>query len=509
MKSKISTVILLLLLSTMIFQSNAVIAQNSSDEIAAGKKIKIFSKILNEERPIYISLPYGYDQSKKNYPVIYITDGSGNRLIGSGGMIRYFANTIMPEMISVIIPNTDRGRDLSISTTPLEQLPGSGGKGGENFLKFFTEEMIPYIDSNYRSTDYRILVGYSAGGGFVFNALLSIPDYFDAYIAASPSFFFEDEIIQKTEKFFRLHKAFNKFLFVPFFDQDLTVNTKVYPNIDKIIQDNFPNGFRYKVKLYPGMAHVPPTALFDGLTELFKNWKPVDDPKINPSKGFLKIGNPIKASLISTEAQVRYTFDGSEPTIESPLYTEPIVIDKPGTLNAKSFQGNISESDVATAEFTVSNLALPMKKIKNLNPGLTYKYFDRRWYMLPDTVNIVPTKEGIVNTITIAPKTKSEGFIFSFDGFIKIEKEGYYRFHVLSTVISKLFIGTVKLIELKRSNTKQEISGEIYLMPGYYPVRALYSNAWSNGDDFVVSYEGPGIQKQEIPAEILYHKPEN
>ncbi len=147
-----------------------------------------------------------------------------------------------------------------------------------------------------------------------------------------------------------------------------------------------------------------------------------------------------------------------------------------------------------------------MKKTNNLKHGLTYKYFDRRWYILPDTIYLTPTKEGIVNLFTINPKIKSEGFIFSFDGFIKIEKEGYYRFHVLSTVISKLFLGNIKLVELTDSNNKQEISGEIYLMPGYYPVRALYSNAWSNGDDYQVSYEGPDIEKREIPAEILFHK---
>lgn len=506
MKSKKATWPKLLLITILLCQFVPVVAQNNNEDIIAGKKIKIFSKILNEERPILISLPAGYDHTQKRYPVIFITDGSENRLIGSGGMIRYFANTTIPQMISVIIPNTDRGRDLHISSTPLDQLPGSGGMGGANFLKFFTEELIPYIDSNYRSTDYRILVGYSSGGGFVFNTLLTIPDYFEAYIAASPSFFFEDEIIQKTDKFFKLHKTLNKFLFVPHFEEDLTVNTKVYPKIDKIIHANFPSGFRYKVKKYPGQHHVPPTALYDGLTELFKDWKPVDEPKINPSKGFLKSGNPIIVSITSNEKLVRYTLDGSEPTIQSPLYSSPITIDKPCKLNAKSFKGNIDESDVTTAEFTEDIPTLPEKKIKNLKPGLEYKYYDRRWYMLPDTVNLVPTKEGIVNTFTISPKIKNEGFMFSFKGFIKIEKEGYYRFQVVSTVISKLFLVNVKLIELTDSNTKQEQSGEIYLTPGYYPIRALYSNAWSNGDDFIISYEGPGIEKQEIPAEVLYHK---
>ncbi|MBR1574086.1 MAG: family 20 glycosylhydrolase [Bacteroidales bacterium] len=37
-------------------------------------------------------------------------------------------------------------------------------------------------------------------------------------------------------------------------------------------------------------------------------------------------------------AQVRYTLDGSDPTAESPLYTEPFVIDAPVTVRARAFR---------------------------------------------------------------------------------------------------------------------------------------------------------------------------
>lgn len=484
-------------------------AQNGSQDIVAGKKIKIFSKIVNEEKEIFISLPQGYDQSNKRYPVVYITDGSVNRVIGSGGMMRYFAYEKMPQVIAVYMPHPNRGRDLSISEKPLEQLPESGGKGGENFLRFFTQELIPFIDNTYRTTTYRILVGYSAGGGFVFNTLLTAPEYFDAYIAASPSFFFEDEILEKSKKFFTSHKFLEKFLFVPYFQKDITVNTKVYPKIDKIIKENFPKSFRYKVKIYDGQRHVPPTSLYDGLMELFKNWKNPESPIINPEVGFIQNGKPITISIKGSDKEIRYTLDGSEPTRESNLYSKPFDVTKPCTIKAKSFKNNICESDASVTEIKESPAILPETNIKDLKPGLQFKYYDRRWYMLPDTINVKPDKEGVVKKFTIAPKTKQEGFIFKFEGLIKIEKEGNYRFHLLSTVISKLFIKDAKIIEAADSNIEQNLSGEIFLIPGYYSIKALYSNAWSNGDDFKVSYEGPGIKKQEIPTKVLFHKSNN
>lgn len=499
-----------IIITLVLFFATVIInAQNDSQDIVAGKKIKIFSQIVNEEKEIFISLPQGYDQTKKRFPVVYISDGSVNRVIGSGGMIRYFAYEKMPQVIAVYIPHPKRGRDLSISENQLDQLPESGGKGGENFLKFFTQELIPFIDNTYRTTTYRILVGYSAGGGFVFNTLLTKPEYFDAYIAASPSFYFEDEIIDRTKKFFSSYKSLDKFLFVPYFQNDITVNTKVYPKINKIIKENIPKGFNYKVKIYEGQRHVPPTSLYDGLMELFKNWKNPKAPLINPEVAYLQNEKPIHVTIKSSEKEIRYTLDGSEPTRESNLYSKPFDVSKPCIIKAKSFQTNICESDAAVVEIKKSSTILPETNIADLKTGLQYKYYDRRWYLLPDTINVKPDKEGVIKNFTIAPKTKQQGFMFKFDGFIRIDKEGYYRFNLFTTVISKFFINDIKIIEATDSNVEQDLSGEIYLIPGYYLINALYSNAWSNGEDFKVSYEGPGIKKQEIPAKVLFYKSNN
>ena len=43
-----------------------------------GNRDTISSKILNEKRPIIISLPKGYQNGNSNYPVLYLTDGLQN-----------------------------------------------------------------------------------------------------------------------------------------------------------------------------------------------------------------------------------------------------------------------------------------------------------------------------------------------------------------------------------------------------------------------------------------------
>ena len=48
------------------------------ENLTVGTKQNITSAILNEERPIIISLPKDYENSNADYPVLYLTDGLQN-----------------------------------------------------------------------------------------------------------------------------------------------------------------------------------------------------------------------------------------------------------------------------------------------------------------------------------------------------------------------------------------------------------------------------------------------
>jgi predicted alpha/beta superfamily hydrolase len=491
--------------------------QDKREGIMAGEKVKIFSKAINEERDILISLPYGYGQSKQRFPVMYFTDGTDFALLASGGLVRYLSYWQIPQMITVYIPNMShatRVRDLSIGLKPMEK-PGSMDRSGyDNFLKFLTAELIAYIDSNYRTTDYRILVGSSLGGYFTYHALLSAPDFFDAYIAVSPHIrdYLEKDLQDETKDFFQNHAALNKFLFVAYYEKDYKTTSLAYPKIDDIIRGNLPAGFRYRVKTYPGQAHVPKTALLDGLELLFQDWQHIKTPEFCPNAGLLKHGSPIIVEIKGYDSSIRYTLNGSEPTGESALYAAPIAIADPTTIKAKSFRGNLGESDVATAEYKAGADPIGDKRTGNFKPGIKFGYMEKVLMTAPDSLDMTEAIKGVVGKFSIGSRTRDEGFVFQFDGFIHIAKKGRYCFHVLSTVPAKLFIGQLKLIDYSFSKsggdplyTREEYGYSIFLKPGHYPIRCIYSNPYHNGDDFTVSYEGPGIAKQEIPANVLFH----
>lgn len=168
-----------------------------------GKRDSIYSKILGETRPFKIILPSTYGQySKIKYPVLYILDG-GFLIQSTSGIVEYMSKTgQIPEMIQVYISNTDRTRDF----TPTHTIKNYEGEkdpsleksgGGKNFLDFLNNELVQYIDKNYRTNTFNMLVGRSfAGliGGFDY---LQEKTELDSYLLIDPSFWWNEQITVK------------------------------------------------------------------------------------------------------------------------------------------------------------------------------------------------------------------------------------------------------------------------------------------------------------------------
>lgn len=187
---------------------NAQTAQ--SETISIGTKIPMKSEFLHEERSVWVSLPEGYDQyTQTAYPVIYVLDAENNFNYLSS-VYHYLSKEpfgVLPQAILVAIANTNRTRDLTPSKASKDmnfagkkQTMFTESGGNETFMKFITNELYPYMEKNYRSNDYKVLVGHSFGGLTAVNNLLSEP-FFNAYIANDPSLWWDNELmVRKAEK---------------------------------------------------------------------------------------------------------------------------------------------------------------------------------------------------------------------------------------------------------------------------------------------------------------------
>ena len=191
------------LTTNLLFGQDLPTIINQTD-FSIGKSILFKSTILDENRELNIYLPSSYaTHSTKKYPVIYLLDGSKDEdFIHVAGIVQFGSFSwinMIPESIVVGIGNVDRKRDFtypSQSNLDQEEFPTAGHSG--NFIHFIENELQPLIDSTYRTTPNKTIIGQSLGGLLATEILYKKPELFDNYIIVSPSLWWDDEKLLKT-----------------------------------------------------------------------------------------------------------------------------------------------------------------------------------------------------------------------------------------------------------------------------------------------------------------------
>lgn len=260
--------------------------------------IKLSSKVLDEDRKIYIyTPPIDTLLPGKRYPVLYVLDGD-NHFSLMAEYCRYLSRrdvNVMPEMIIVGIPNTNRTRDL----TPIHSIIDYDGKpdtssnsrlkssgGGNNFLQFIGTELIPYVDAHYKTQPFKIFAGHSFGGITTINCLLTQPDMFGAYIAISPSFWWDKGyLLSLADEKLKNDRIVNKMIFYSDADEGMS-EPSFHTNLlkfDSIITKRKIAGLDHKYAYYPEDSHMtePIKAYYDALRFIFRQWDlPQTDPEL-------------------------------------------------------------------------------------------------------------------------------------------------------------------------------------------------------------------------------------
>jgi predicted alpha/beta superfamily hydrolase len=256
------------------------LAQKLDSNISIGQSAHLWSDTLQEERRVLIYLPPHYAHSGTSYPVLYLLDAE-SQFHHSTGIVQFLAsdNGRMPEMIVVGVTNTNRRRDLTPVTHDPEQLKDESGEstgagGADAFLKFLTDELAPWVDTRYRTAPYRVLSGHSFGGLFAVHALLTRPDAFQAYIAVSPSLWWDkQESLERAKAEIGKVPAGRNFLYLTWGDNEKNISDTTQALVDHL-KAHPPANLQWSHRYYPGDDHgtTPHRSLYDGFEALFPDW---------------------------------------------------------------------------------------------------------------------------------------------------------------------------------------------------------------------------------------------
>lgn len=278
------------LLINLAFAQGKVENQN----IVIGKIDSVQSKILGENRKVWVHVPDESANSKERYPVVYVLDGNGHfsSVVGMIQQLSTGGNNNCPKMIVVAIPNTDRTRDLTPThmDADLPFMDSTSSKtsgGGENFIAFVEKELMPHIEAKYPTAPYKMFIGHSFGGLAVMQTFVHHTDLFNAYICIDPSMWWDKQkLLKQTQKALAERKFEGKSFYLGIANtmeegmdikkvqKDTSADSRHIRSILKLqaaFEKNKQNGLKYRGKYYPNDTHgsVPFITEYDALRFFF------------------------------------------------------------------------------------------------------------------------------------------------------------------------------------------------------------------------------------------------
>ncbi|WP_299223881.1 alpha/beta hydrolase-fold protein [uncultured Aquimarina sp.] len=245
------------------------IAQEDNSQIAIGINHTIKSSILNQDRTIQIYTPDGYSDSEQEYPVLYILDGQWYFLSGVAIQKALRTPGAIPEMIVVGINNSNPLRRTLF--------------GGENekFTDFLINEVIHYIDSNYRTNKERVIFGWEAAAYYISELIFKKSEVFNGAIITDGGYASEDLVKEFTSKR-------DVYLFMANSRKDIYYigSTEAF---HKILKKNNPENLIWKYDLFNDEVHetLAHLAIYKGLKYYYHNY---DSPVFESIQQYIDSG---------------------------------------------------------------------------------------------------------------------------------------------------------------------------------------------------------------------------
>ena len=199
----------------------------------------------------------------------------------------------------------------------------------------------------------------------------------------------------------------------------------------------------------------------------------------------------INLSVPMKGLEIYYTVDGSLPTKESKLYTNPVVLKENCEIMARAFRGNMC-SELAKAKVEkqsyreAQSVSLVMGKLK-------------RWVFknYPDAVKKVELNDSkgwnLVSQIDLGEYSKDENILMAFKGYFYADTDGIYEFHTKSDDGSLLYIEDEMVVDNGGHHAPRERSGMIALKTGWHPISVFFQQG-TGGSELNVWYTC-GIQE--------------
>ncbi len=202
---------------------------------------------------------------------------------------------------------------------------------------------------------------------------------------------------------------------------------------------------------------------------------------------------------------IRYTTDGTAPSVKSPALPEAYIVPGPGTIKLASFSPSGSMSDIYTLNYRQQSF-FPPANVSGLQNGLQLQYFNGSY----KGVGKLPAKEdSLVNVNNaIIPEGMGKGgkaFGAKLTGYINVPETAIYSFFLTADDGANLYIEGDKVVDNDGWHAPVQKSGQVALQKGQHPFELQFVEG-GGGYTLKLEYSVNGGKIQAVPDSWFQRK---
>lgn len=319
---------------------------------------------LEGERELKIQLPRNYDpEEKRTYPLIVVLDGDYlfEPVAGNIDYQAYWDD--IPDCIVVgIKQGATREDDFFYDDETF--FPAHDGAA---FYEFIAAELLPYIEGNYKASNFRIIIGHDMSANFINYYLFKDEPLFRAYVALSPDL----APNMKTRLQQRLSILTKEtFYYMATADADvLALRTSIVES-DSIIKTVLNEKLHYKFDDFEDANHysLVGRGIPKALNEIFGLYKPINSKEYN-EKVLTFEGTPYEY-LIKKYEDIQYFYGFEKKLIENDIRAIAAACNKKDDIESLEKLSKLIKKEFPDSMLSAYYLGMYYEKTGNLKRAL-------------------------------------------------------------------------------------------------------------------------------------------
>lgn len=324
------------------------------------------SSRLGAKRDIKIQLPRNYNPEEKiEYPLIVVLDGDYlfEPVIGNVDYQSYWGE--MPKCVVVGV-NQSATREKDFTYDDSTFFPS---QDGADFFEFLGMELVPYIESKYKVSKFRIVMGHDMSANFLNYYLFKDKPMYRAFVSFSPDL--SPEMTTRLQQ--RLGTLdIDTFYYLATADNDIAKLKKVILESDAALKSVENPKIHYRFDNFTDADHYSMVGLGipKALNQIFELYKPISMKEYN-EKVLTYEGSPYEY-LVKKYKDIEFFYGFEKKVVENDFRAIAAASNKKDDLESLKELSKLAKKEYPNSMISSYYLGMYHEKDNNLKKALQY-----------------------------------------------------------------------------------------------------------------------------------------